>query len=258
MSEAGTNVAEQEEAEMDERLVEVTSKNGGIPTFFVAPGGGSEHPAIILYMDAPGIREELFNIARRIAKQGYACVVPDLYHRYGRIRFDLPRRNDGMSQVIRAAYLALTDADIDNDTAAMLGFLEAQPEVRSGKVGGIGFCMSGRFVTTAAISYPRHLVCGASLYGTRLVVDEESSPHTRLAGLRAEMYYGFGDLDATTPPGYIETFRSALDAAGARYTMDVFEGVDHGYAFPERAMYHAVSAETSWEKIFDLFERNLR
>ena len=185
-------------------------------------------------------------------------MLPDLYHRYGHLRFDLPRRNDGMSKVILAAYLALTDADIDEDTAGMLGFLEAQPQVKSGKVGSIGFCMSGRFVTTAARSYPNRFACAASLYGTRLVTEEPDSPHLNLSPIKAEMHYAFGDIDATTPPDYITTFRAAAQEAGINFTMDVFENVDHGYAFPERAMYDADAAEATWEKVFALFERNLR
>jgi len=30
-------------------------------------------------MDARGVREEMRNMARRIAKQGYFCLLPDLY-----------------------------------------------------------------------------------------------------------------------------------------------------------------------------------
>ena len=56
---------------------------------------------------------------------------------------------------------------------------------------------------------------------------------------------------------YIQTFRESLDAAGLRYEMDVFDGVEHGYAFVERAPYDPAAAELSWEKVFALFERNL-
>jgi carboxymethylenebutenolidase len=243
---------------MIERNVSITTKHGPIPSFLVAPGAEGSWPAIVLYMDAPGIREELRNIARRIAKQGYVCVLPDLYHRYGHLRFDIPRRAEGMSAVIKAAYLNLTDNNIDEDTAGILGFLEAQPEVRPGKIGAIGYCMSGRFVSTAARSFPEHFACAASLYGTRLVVDEPNSPHLDLGGIKAEMYYGFGTIDQTTPPDYINTFTACLDKAGVNYSMDIFEGVDHGYAFVERPVYNAAAAEQSYEKIFAMFQRTLR
>jgi len=243
---------------MAERFVDVTSKHGAISSFFVCPDGDGPWPAIVLYMDAPGIREELRNMARRIAKQGYACLLPDLYHRYGKLRFDLPKRSDAMSNVIKAAYLSLNDSNIDEDTAGCIGFLDAQPEVRPGKIGSIGYCMSGRFVTTAARSFPDRFACAVSMYGTRLVVDEPDSPHLDLKGIKAEMYYAFGTLDQTTPPDYIDTFTRCLDDFGVNYTMDIFEGADHGFAFVERAPYDPEAAEISWTKTFDLFARTLR
>ena len=197
-------------------------------------------------------------MARRIAKQGYACLLPDLYHRYGKLRFDLPKRSDAMSNVIKAAYLSLNDSNIDEDTAGCIGFLDAQPEVRPGKIGSIGYCMSGRFVTTAARSFPDRFACAVSMYGTRLVVDEPDSPHLDLKGIKAEMYYAFGTLDQTTPPDYIDTFTRCLDDFGVNYTMDIFEGADHGFAFVERAPYDPEAAEISWTKTFDLFARTLR
>lgn len=47
--------------EMIERDVKVTGRSGAIPSFAVCPDGPGPFPGIILYMDAPGIREELRN-----------------------------------------------------------------------------------------------------------------------------------------------------------------------------------------------------
>ena len=67
---------------------------------------------------------------------------------------------------------------------------------------------------------------------------------------------GIERLSAAYPDMQIIT--AALDAAKVNYTMDIFTGVDHGYAFVERAMYDADAAETSWGKIFDMYERCLK
>ena len=243
---------------MHESHVNVTSAHGIIPSFYVVPDLDTQWPAIILYMDAPGIREELYNIARRIAGQGYACIVPDLYHRYGTLRFDLSRRNEGMTSVLLAAYHGLTDADINQDTAGLIGYLDGRSEVRSDQIGSIGFCMSGRFITTVATQFSERFACAASLYGTRLVTEDDDSPHLHLEGIQAELYYGFGNIDPYTPAEYITTFREALDAAEANFEMDVFDGVDHGYCFVERPAYNPAAAESSWKKVFSLFERNLK
>ena len=84
---------------MIEQHVIVTTKHGTMPTFTACPDGPGSFPGIIFYMDAPGIRQELRNMARRIAKHGYFCVLPDMYYRLGTCHFDIPRRDDGMSAV---------------------------------------------------------------------------------------------------------------------------------------------------------------
>ena len=81
---------------MIENEVIVTTKYGNMPTFAACPDGPGPYPGIIFYMDVPGIREELRNMARRIAKHGYFCLLPDMYYRLGTIRLDIARRDDAM------------------------------------------------------------------------------------------------------------------------------------------------------------------
>ena len=123
---------------MIEDDVMVQTKYGRQPSFAVCPEGSGPFPGIILYMDAPGIREELRNMARRIAKQGYFCLLPDLYYRLGTLRFDIPRRNDAMSVVIRGAMQSLTNAAVMEDTAGMIAFLDGQDKVAPGPLGCVG------------------------------------------------------------------------------------------------------------------------
>ena len=68
---------------MLEKDVVVTTKYGKCPSFAVCPDAPGQYPGIIFYMDAPGIREELRNMARRIARHGYFCLLPDMYYRLG-------------------------------------------------------------------------------------------------------------------------------------------------------------------------------
>ncbi|MBL8688045.1 MAG: dienelactone hydrolase family protein [Rhodospirillaceae bacterium] len=243
---------------MIEKEVMVTTKHGAMPSFAVCPEGPGSYPAIILYMDAPGIREELRNHARRIAKHGYFCLLPDMYYRVGTLRFDLPRRDDGMSAVIRAAMGHLTNALVMDDTAAMLSFLDAQEKVKPGPIGCVGHCMSGRFITAAAATFPTRFAASASLYGVGIVTDKEDSAHLGLPKVKGELYYGFAETDSSAPPATIEALRSALDKAGTRYAIDIYPGSLHGYAFAERQAYHPLAAEESWSKLFALWDRHLK
>ena len=71
---------------MYEQLVEITTPSGAMETFITRPQVGGPFAPVILYMDIWGVREELYDIARKVATVGYCCLVPDLYHRQGRVR----------------------------------------------------------------------------------------------------------------------------------------------------------------------------
>ena len=243
---------------LNERDIVITTRHGRMPGFCAVPADGGAHPAIIFYMDAPGYREELMNMTRRIAKHGYFCVLPDMYYRLGTVRFDLPRRDDAMSAVIRAAMNHLTNALVAEDTGAILAWIDAQAEAKSGPVGCVGHCMSGRYITTAAARYPHRIAAAGSLYGVGIVTDQEDSPHLLFDKVRGELYYAFAEVDHTVPEHVIPDLRQAIEKSGVNARVDVYAGTQHGFQFSERAAYAPEASEQAWEQLFLLWERNLK
>ena len=69
---------------MREAEVAIKTSDGDMDMFVCHPEEGGPHPAVVFYMDAPGIREELRDMARRIATVGYYVALPNLYYRRGR------------------------------------------------------------------------------------------------------------------------------------------------------------------------------
>src|SRR5436189_5027076 len=122
---------------MIEHDVMVQTKYGRQPSFAVCPEGPGAFPAIILYMDAPGIREELRNMARRIARHGYFCLLPDMYYRLGSLRFDVARRDDSMMPAILAAMASLSNAKGMVDNGAILRWLSGQDRRNHGYADGL-------------------------------------------------------------------------------------------------------------------------
>jgi carboxymethylenebutenolidase len=223
----------------------------------VCPDAPGLFPAIILYMDAPGIREELRNQARRIAKAGYFCLLPDLYYRLGTLRFDVPRRNDAMSVVIRGAMQSLTNAALTDDTAGMLAFLDAQERVKAGPVGCVGHCMSGPFALVAAAKFPQ-MKAAAALYGVHMVTGEPDSPHLMVADVKGEVYIAFAETDPAVSANVVPDLTAALKKAGTKFTLETVPNTHHGYCFAARNDYNAVAAEATWDKLFSLWQRNLK
>jgi carboxymethylenebutenolidase len=242
---------------MIEQDVLVGTKYGRQPAFAACPDGPGAFPAIILYMDAPGFREELRDMGRHIAKRGYFCLVPDLYYRLGTLRFDVHRRNDAMSAVIRGAMQSLTNAAVAEDTGGMIQWLDGQDKVKPGPLGSVGHCMSGPFALTAAAQFPR-MKAAAALYGVDMVTDRPDSPHRLLDRIAGELYIGFAEHDPAVPADVPPALQRALQDAGTRHRQETFPGVHHGFCFANRPDYDPVAAEAAWTRLFDLWDRNLR
>lgn len=243
---------------MREKEVSVVTKHGLMPTFAVHPEGPGPYPVVVLYMDAPGIREELRHLARRIATHGYYCVLPDMYYRIGTVRFDLPRRDDRMSAVVSACLRSLDNDIVNDDTAGLLAFLDGEIEAKSDKVGCVGFCMSGRYVLSLAAHFGARFASAASLYGVGMVTEDDGSPHKLFARVSAELYFGIAETDTATPPETVETLRTALAATSVKHEIEVHPNSRHGYCFTAGRAYAPVAAEATWAKMFALWDRTLK
>lgn len=132
---------------MIERQLDVATKDGASTTFIVHPDRGGPHPVIVFLMDAPAIREELRDMARRYATSGYYVMLPNLYHRAGVLELgpralvaDTPERQQ-MVGLMNG--LGITQAMVDLD--GMLALADADPAARADVVGVVVYCMSGRF-----------------------------------------------------------------------------------------------------------------
>ncbi|NKC13680.1 MAG: dienelactone hydrolase family protein [Gammaproteobacteria bacterium] len=241
---------------MLDKHIDITTADGDMNTFITCPQEGGPHPVVIFYMDAPGKREELHDMARRIATVGYYVVLPNLYYRDTR-EFHL-----GMPGATRERMFELmnklSNAMVCQDTRAIFEFLQEEGNALDGPVGVVGYCMSGPFVFAAAAEFPERIKASASFHGVRLLVDGPASPHLTAAKIQGEMYFGCAETDEWAPPEMIEKLDAHLACTGIDYRIEWYPGTEHGFVFPERqGKYHKASAERHWERLLALFKRNL-
>lgn len=241
-----------------ESTLQIPSASGSIPTFIVEPAGSDTAPAVIILMDAPGIRGELRDFARRLARAGYVCVLPDMFHRLGTLRFDLSRRDDRMTAVIGAAMASLDHDRVGGDCEAILNALDTHPRPAKGPRGLIGYCMSGQYVLAAACRFPDRIGAVAAFHGVRMVTDEPDSPHLEVNKIRAELFLGFASDDPLVPDTVIPTLRDALTEHGIPHRIEVYPDTRHGFSFPSRDVYSKAAAEACWVHMLELFSRKLR
>ena len=243
---------------MIEQHLDIPTADGAMNSFVVHPDEGGPFPVVLFYMDAPGKREELHDMARRIAAVGYVVVLPNLYYRSSR-DFRLKERTEAAMAEMFSLMATLDAATTECDTRAMLQYVDTHPAADRGRLGAVGYCMSGPLVMWAAAAFPERLRCIASIYGANLVTDTPASPHLTTPRIRCESYFACAEFDKWASPAEILTLQSALQDAGTPHRIEWYPGVHHGFAFPSRTgIYDQVAAERHWERLFALFERTLR
>ena len=241
---------------MIEQTHEIATPDGPMTTFVVHPERDGPHPVILFFMDAPAIREELRDMARRLATVGYYVMLPNLYHRAGVM--EIGDLNDEATRTRMVDLMnGLTIPMVMADSDALLAFADKDPAAGGGPAGCLGYCMSGQFSTTAAARPPERIAAAASLYGTYLVTDREDSPHKVAHQTEAELYFACAETDRWAPLETVRALAQALEPRDAPTEVELYPGTSHGFAFPQRAAYDKAAAERHWERLITLFGRNL-
>jgi carboxymethylenebutenolidase len=253
-----TTRREQNSAMIDHQI-EIPTRGGHATTFISHPERDGPHPVILFYMDAPAIREELRDMARRLATSGYYVMLPNLYYRSGVM--ELGRLPDNPESPERKRMFELMNSInipmVMEDTTALLAYADSQPAALTKIVGSVGYCMSGRYAINAATHFPGRVKAAASMYGTHLVTDQPDSPHLAGNKTRAELYFGCAETDVYAPMETIEKVRQSMKQDGAHAEVEIYPGTHHAFAFPSRSVYNRDAAERHWERLLALFRRNL-
>ena len=240
---------------MIEHHLDLATRDGAMNTFITHPEEGGPHPVVFFYMDAPGKREELHDMARRLGTAGYYVVLPNLYYRTVR-EFDYTQGNPEETRARMFELMgSLTDDLIQSDTDALFAHVDADPQAASHAVGCVGYCMSGPFSFAMAGRFPDRIKAAASIYGVRLF--GENSPAPLAANVKGELYFACAQTDDYAPKEMIDQLEAHLQSVGARARVEWYPGTHHGFAFPQRPVYDKAAAERHWERLFALFARNL-
>ncbi len=237
---------------MIDRHLDIATRDGSMNTFVTHPEEGGPFPVVFFYMDAPGKREELHDMARRLGTAGYFVVLPNLYYRSTR-EFDYLQAT---RPEMFALMSTLNDDLVISDTAAMFDFVDHDSAADATRLGCMGYCMSGPFSFALAGTYPDRIKAAASIYGVRLFGD--GSPAYLADRITGELYFACAEFDDYAPTEMINGLENHLNSVGANARVEWYPGVHHGFAFPQRPVYDKASAERHWERLHALFARNLR
>ncbi|MGC4806775.1 dienelactone hydrolase family protein [Micromonospora sp. DT233] len=244
--------------------VQVPVGDGSAEAYLARPDGDGPFPAVLLFMDAFGLRPRLAEMAERIADRGHVVLVPNLFHRAGpaimvdAALLDTPEERARSYEKVMRLVAGLTTQVVAADTAAFLDFLAGRDDVAPGPVAATGYCMGGTTALRAIEALPDRIAAVASFHAGRLVTDAADSPHLGVGSVTGELYFAHADQDKSMTVEQIATLEAALDAAGVRYRSELYVGAPHGFTMADTAAYDERAAERHWAALFALLDRTFR
>jgi carboxymethylenebutenolidase len=243
--------------------VDVPTADGSADALLAVPTTGGPYPGVVMFMDAFGLRPRLEEMASRLAAQGYAVLVPNVFWRSGRAPVvelpDLgdPQARGAVFERLGPVMQALTPALATRDGEAWLGFLAADDRVAEGPVGAVGYCMGGALAIRLAAHAPDRVAAVATFHAGRLVSDAPDSPHRLLDRVGSEVYVGHADHDHSMSPDHQQVVAEALSSAGVEHRTELYEGAAHGFTMADTAAYDEAATERHWAVLLELFARRL-
>lgn len=247
---------------MSGRRVDLAAADGMMDSYTFQPAGSGSWPAVIVYMDAFGIRPNLDSMAQRLADAGYFVIVPNLYYRTGAFEPFDPQKVFSGDEAERARFRGMIDS-IDNttimrDTESVLMYLATAPAATQPKVGAVGYCMGGGFAISALGRFPDRVVAAASFHGAALATDKVDSPHRLAKQMKGRLYIGVAGIDPGFPRDQQDRLEAALREGDANYTLETYEGAKHGFAVTGHLVYDRDASERHWTTLLDLFDSALK
>jgi carboxymethylenebutenolidase len=214
---------------------------------------------VLFFMDAPAIREELRDMARRMAAAGYYVMLPNLYYRKGVMELkDLPPLEEKAARARMFELMgSISIPMVMDDGDALLNYADRDPAAGKGRIATVGYCMSGQYAINFAARYPDRVGAAASVYGVQLVTDRPDSPHLAAQKARGELYFACAEHDDYAPMEMVQALDQLVKSKNLNAEVELYDGVHHGFAFPQRAVFDKPAAERHWERLFALWRRTL-
>lgn len=225
---------------MQTRDVAFTFDNQTRPAYLAQPEGSGSVPGVVVIHEAFGLNDNMRDISRRFAVEGYAALAVDMFAGRSRVMC--------MFNYMSANLRGTLDHPGLDELKAALTFLSSQPGVNPDRLGAIGFCMGGSFSIAWACTDPRLKVI-APFYGM--------NPRPLEAVSRACPVVGsYPANDFTANMG--RALDAELDRHRIKHDIKVYEGANHSFFNDTRGRYHPSAATDAWQRTLAFFGEQLK
>lgn len=214
--------------------------HGEVNGYFVTPAGEGPFPGVVVVHENRGLNPYIEDVARRLAKAGFAALAPDGLSSVGGYPGDDDRGRELQAQV--------DPEKLMNDFFAAFEHLMGRDDV-TGRVGCVGFCYGGGVCNAMAVAYPE-LAASVPFYGRQ-------APAADAARIEAPLLLHYAEFDERINAGWPD-YEAALQAAGKTYEVHFYPGTNHGFHNDTTPRYDAEAAALAWDRTIAFFRQHLR
>jgi dienelactone hydrolase len=216
--------------------------DGLMPVYVCRPAGTGSHPAVIVVMEAFGLNAHIKDVTERVAREGYVAIAPDLFYRFGSpiVPYEDVHRAIGYIQ-------RFDDAVLMAEMGGVIQHLKGRPEVRSDRIGIIGFCVGGRIAFLTACRHPAAIKVAVSFYGGGIAADTPTAPINLADRIQCPVLCFFGETDRMIPMDQVRRVEETLKRLKKTAEVKIYKGASHGFFCNDRASYDAASAQNAWD-----------
>ncbi|HEY8119583.1 MAG TPA: dienelactone hydrolase family protein [Methylophilaceae bacterium] len=238
-------------------FVDLATPTGVMRTYVHRPVAEGKYPAILFYSEIFQQTGPIERSAKIMAGQGYAVLVPEVFHELNPIGTVLGYDDAGRDKG-NADKAAKDVQGYDTDNAAMIAWVKQQ-DWCSGKIGAMGFCIGGHLAFRAALQ--PEVRATACFYATDLhtnIIPNNPGQHSmeRLADIKGELMMVWGKQDPHIPAAGRTTVYQKLTDASLTFTWHEFNA-NHAFMRDEGERYDPQLAMTGYQLALQLFGRKL-
>ncbi|WP_072375172.1 dienelactone hydrolase family protein [Hyphomicrobium sp. NDB2Meth4] len=232
-------------------MVEVPVSDGVLPAYRAMPAAAGTFPVILVVQEIFGVHEHIRDLCRRLAKEGYFAIAPELYFRQGSVV-----GMGDIKEIISKVVSKVPDAQVMSDLDETVAYVKSTGRGDTARLGITGFCWGGRIVWLYA-AHSAALKAGVAWYG-KLAGDSTATtprhPIDIASELKAPVLGLYGGADQGIPVETVDRMREACKAAGKACEIVVYPDTPHAFNADYRPSYRAEAAKDGWARMLSWFK----
>lgn len=220
--------------------VQTTDVSGQALGYLAKPIEPGSYPGVIMIHEWWGLNDNIKEMARILASEGYVVFAVDLYN--GEVAKDSDKARELATSVRSNPEQAVSSMK------AALNYLKTEQNAQN--IASLGWCFGGGQSLQLTLNED---VDATVIYYGSLVEDEE-----QLQNINGPVLGIFGSEDQSIPISSVESFESSLTNLGVKNMIYIYEGVGHAFANPSGSNYAPNETIDAWDKTLDFLNENLK